>query len=282
MKTYIFIALLFISIGAAFGAENQGIVLSADTLVIPSGDTLTIDAGTDFFCYGDIQNEGTIIINGWFQTDVDPESIVFEAHINNSGIILIGETGEIHNYHGEIRNTGKIINNGIYANSYGETYNDGTFDNYNYIFNEDPFYNHQHLNNYGYILTMYGLHNEGLLDNKGNITNCGLFINSGTLYNSGVIESVVEHITNEGMIYNFDGTIPGFVEGVPVESNPYGYIMGDEDNITAEITTSNEDVTSVPDELSLADSVEVPEFPTMVLPVVAILGLAFTFQRRKE
>jgi len=282
MKTYIFITLLLISIGTACGVENQGIVWSADTLVIPSGDTLTIDAGTDFFCYGDIQNEGTIIINGLFQTDVDPESIVFDAHINNSGTIMIGGTGEINNYHGEIRNTGTIINNGIYANSYGETYNNGTFDNYNYIFNEDPFYNYQHLNNYGYILNMYGLHNEGLLDNKGNITNCGLFINSGTLYNSGVIDSVVEHIINEGMIYDFDGTIPGFVEGVPVESNPYGHIMGNEDSITGETTTSNENVTSVTDELPLADNVEVPEFPTIALPVVAILGLAFMFQRRKE
>jgi hypothetical protein len=41
-------------------------------------------------------------------------------------------------------------------------------------------------------------------------------------------------------------------------------------------------VTSPDEEDDTGNNQEIPEFPTLALPVMAILGLAFMFQRRKE
>jgi hypothetical protein len=109
--------------------------------------------------------------------------------------------------------------------------------------------------NNNYLCSVPGtINNGGILNNYGSILSDGTIINheNATFYNYGLI-------SNCGWFYN-SGTLyldPSgkMVDGV-IQGNP-GIVTGSRNS-------------------------EIPEFPTIALPIVALLGLAFMFGHKKE
>ena len=74
-------------------------------------------------------------------------------------------------------------------------------------------------------------------------------------------------------IYNNSYTFDVYVKGT-VEAEIHVYDNAGQTYISSETTAC--------DSASASANIDVPEFPTIALPVAAILGLAFIFQRRRK
>ena len=155
----------------------------------------------------------------------------------------------------DINNSGSIYNHGTFGpNDWGYLYNHGYIENTGYIPSSGNIINYELIENQGQLsnLGYYNLVNYGVINNTGQIYNSfSDMINYGTINNCG-------EINNHGVFSN-DGTVYGHTG-----SSFSGEISGNQiqwiDN----------------------PSYEVPEFPTIALPMIAILGLAFIFRRRKD
>ena len=116
------------------------------------------------------------------------------------------------------------------------------------------------------------------------------------LYNSCSNEKVATTITNETGFYLFEG-VPGNCQSYYIEFVlPAGwrFTLADVGNYA---TDSDADpITGLTERTNLEDcendytwdaglvrvTTDIPEFPTIVLPMAAIIGLAFIFRRRNE
>lgn len=77
-------------------------ILSCQTLLIPSGQTLTINSGVTLFNYGTITSYGTITNNGTFRTESGGK-INNYGSITNDGTFRTESGGQMNNY-GSIEN----------------------------------------------------------------------------------------------------------------------------------------------------------------------------------
>jgi len=213
-------------------------ILSCQTLLIPSGQTLTINSGVTLFNYGTITSYGTITNNGTFRTEIG-------GQINNYGSIENTTTefkvfGTFTNY-GNFTNTslGTFNNDNttghVVNTSTGTITNTGTFyikagdtlDNYGTITNNGTFRTQSggNINNYGSIEnTTTEFKVFGTFTNYGNFTNTstGKFNNEDTTTGSIINESTGT-ITNTGTFYIKAGdTLTNY--GTIISSNVFRFI----------------------------------------------------------
>nr|WP_321496747.1 PEF-CTERM sorting domain-containing protein [uncultured Methanolobus sp.] len=152
------------------------------------------------------------------------------------------------------------------------------------------------------------IENMGLLTNLGTITvenegaivieNGGTFANYGTVYNSENIE-ISGFLQNSGVIVFNNGNISILQTG-ELDNSAY---LANYGNITNHGIFSNhntiqnygtinlyydgthsgmENVAPIPVNIIADPKQEIPEFPSVAIPIAAIVGLAFIFQRRKN
>ena len=128
--------------------------------------------------------------------------------------------------------------------------NDGTITNSGTVFNYGNLDIDGDLQNFGIIVFNDGnitIHQTGELNNNAQLSNYGTIINHGIFINNAII-------VNEGVIdLYYDGTHSGMDSVGPTPVN------------------------IIPD-----PNQEIPEFPSLLIPVAAIIGLAIVFQRRKN
>jgi hypothetical protein len=152
-----------------------------------------------------------------------------------------------------IENNGILTNIGTITVENGGSIlieNGGTLTNLGTIYNSENIGINGFLQNSGIIVFNNGnitINQTGELDNSAYLSNYGNITNHGIFSNHNTIE-------NYGSInLYYDGTHSGMENVVPVPVNI--------------ITDPNQ---------------EIPEFPTIAIPVIAIIGLALIFQRRKN
>jgi flagellar basal body rod protein FlgF len=191
-------------------------IVSCQTLLIPSGQTLEINSGVTLFNYGTITSYGTITNNGTFRTEIG-------GQINNYGSIENTTTefkvfGTFTNY-GNFTNTslGTFNNDNttghVVNTSTGTITNVGTFyikagdtlDNYGTITNNGTFRTEigGKINNYGSIEnTTTEFKVFGTFTNYGNFTNTstGIFNNEDTT-TGNIINESTGTIINSGIFY---------------------------------------------------------------------------------
>lgn len=283
------LVLLFAFTGTAMAADisNPG-TINGGTFTIADGDTLTIDGGVLQFYNGVlvIESGGSLVIKNNGYVVAYPTAL-----IKNSGNITI-EKGTLQ-CQGTLNNYGNI-NNEIYgsiSNDAGRIYNYGT------------------------------INNCGLIRNYRTINNYGTIYNSGTIENSGTINifeggNTFEVTTGNGLNYPPTSDPSGPYKGIPgvaidfdgsksSDSNGnilyYDWDFGD-DNYESGISTTHtyEAAGTYTVTLTVTDNsgcsvsntttatitdpgqnASVPEFPTIVLPMVAVIGLAFIFRKRE-
>lgn len=169
----------------AIGGTWDGVSkCTISSLIINSGETLTISSGITLVNtgtinnyegtirnFGSIDNSGTIYSSG---SIFNSGSIANNGGITNFGIIDNSNTID-NNSGGGIINPGNIINSGIINNNSGAD-----------IFNKDYV-----TNNPGTIYNSGTLNNLGTLTNTGSISSTisGTIINSGTINNSGTLDN---------------------------------------------------------------------------------------------
>jgi hypothetical protein len=152
-----------------------------------------------------------------------------------------------------IENNGILTNIGTITVENGGSIlieNGGTLTNLGTIYNSENIGINGFLQNSGIIVFNNGnitINQTGELDNSAYLSNYGNITNHGIFSNHNTIE-------NYGSInLYYDGTHSGMENVAPVPVNI--------------ITDPNQ---------------EIPEFPTIAIPVTAIIGLALIFQRRKN
>lgn len=102
-------------------------ILSCQTLLIPSGQTLTINSGVTLFNYGTITSYGTITNNGTFRTESGGK-INNYGSITNDGTFRTESGGQMNNYGSIENNTLEFKVLGYFTN-YDLFSNTGTFNN---------------------------------------------------------------------------------------------------------------------------------------------------------
>lgn len=173
-----------------------------------------------------------------------PLTIASGTTITNNGVIMTTGSGSIN-----IDNGCSIVNNKQISNMGIRITNDGSI-----------------LNNLvGTITNSRDIINNGIIDNYGLIANvytAGDIKNYGTMNNYGTIDNFLTIHNDLG------GTINNLCSGIinnliPQGTNIPGVILGGYTDNTGDCTNA------------------IPEFPTVALPIIAVMGLMFMFQRRK-
>ncbi|WP_094226926.1 PEF-CTERM sorting domain-containing protein [Methanolobus psychrotolerans] len=269
------LAIFFVSTAAAGEILNPGeinetfIVHDGETLWIHPGDSLSIaanfviESGGIFINEGDslrvsvsqftVKQNGTFVNRGdWFRTQMSEFNFENNSIIINEGTLYFGDTS-INNF-AYINNSGSFgVSDFAILNNYGTVYNTGTLGFIGSV------YNHGLIETFGQmnILPLYHFENmeTGIINNNGLISLAKRITNNGIINNYGDFMGF-ETVYNNGAIICYPGsTFGGDTElRIIVEGNPVQW-ANQENNI--------------------------PEFPTIALPMIAIIGLALFFKRRK-
>jgi len=222
-------------------------ILSCQTLLIPSGQTLTINSGVSLFNYGTITSYGTITNNGTFRTEIDGKMNNYGS-ITNNGTFRTERSGNINNY-------GSIENNTTDFKVFGTFTNYGNFTNNNTgTFNNDTTTTGSIINESTGTITNSGtfyIKSGDTLDNYGTITNLLTFSIFGAFTNYYSFENSynpatfrIENLgnfTNNGTITNYYRvkTIGTFTNNGIFINNSTGVINNDSDNDTGTIINNS-------------------------------------------
>ena len=184
------------------GTWNGIDTCTVTSLIINSGDIITINSGIHLVNNGTLTNHGIINNDGELVNFTDHIILNFGIINNNSeGIINtyyatnLTNSGTIHN-DGFISNTGFTDNSGIINNK-----SSGKFGNFGVINNNS----NGVINNYGNINNPYDpitVNNTGRINNSGTFNNYGIIDTSGTITNSRSIINNTGIINNSGTITN--------------------------------------------------------------------------------
>ncbi len=276
---------------------------SADNITVEAGGNLVIESSGGL--NGILVNYGNVVVEAGFvftsfslECDIENHGYFYNNGVlndigsfNNSGYFYnYGEFSDssrfynIGNFenHGQIRGLLPIENDGTFIN-YGEidlavapasleNNVNGSFYNYNMIYFEGTIKNYGIINNEGHLFGVITFENYGTLINNGRIKDYGggpiIFENYGTLTNNDAITVERMMFYNYGeLINNGDFGSEGF--------NAISSLITYKDSILVNNGMIRADIITEPTQ-------NIPEFPTIAIPLAAIIGVAFMFQRRKR
>lgn len=195
-------------------------IVSCQRLLIPSGQTLTINSGVTLFNYGIITSYGTITNDGTFRNESGGQMNNYGSIKNNTSEFKV--FGTFTNYY-KFSNTGTFNNDStttgrIINTSTGEITNTGTFyinagdtlDNYGMITNTtDEFRVFGVFTNYG------GFENSTTNTSTFRIESSGKFTNYGTINNYYRVK-IIGAFTNNGI---FTNTSSGVINNDSINDN---------------------------------------------------------------
>lgn len=189
-----------------------------------------------------------------------------------------------------IHNNGTIENNGrMMVWSFMQNQECGTIENNGYVdLNGNWFYNYGTIENNGYINGNMDFSNRGTIINNGQLEFTSWDNNYGTIENYGELYYIGSVSGNMGIInnYNYLKVNAEMTNGNVGIINNYGTFeniwkienKGVINNYQNAIFTNDVHGQILGNPVNYLNSI--PEFPTLALPMIAVLGLALLFRKR--